>query len=160
MHGPKPNGPMNLQQTLIEFERDGAGLRLPFYLYLQAMYHDTVQQTEAGLETVEHAFAAADRHDEVWWNAELYRLRGQLLERQGTDDVEVERVYQQAIDLAHEQAALALELRATVSLARLWQRQGRIAEAHAKLAAVYARFTEGFDTPDLQEARALLADLA
>ncbi|MCB0107824.1 MAG: hypothetical protein KDE53_18010, partial [Caldilineaceae bacterium] len=90
-----------LHQTLVEFETDGAGLRLPFYLSLQAMYQDKVEQTEAGLATVGQAFAAAARHHEDWWNAELFRLRGQLLERQGTDDVEVERVYQQAIDLAH-----------------------------------------------------------
>ncbi|MCB0109488.1 MAG: AAA family ATPase, partial [Caldilineaceae bacterium] len=157
---PTLSGIAAVEQALAEFQAAAAGLRLPYYLALLAKLQEDVGQIAHGMATVDQAFAAAARYHEDWWNAELFRLRGQFLERQGVAHGQIETTYQQAIDLAHEQAALALELRATVSLARLWQRQGRIAEAHERLSAVYARFTEGFDTPDLQEARALLADLA
>ncbi len=77
---------------------------------------------------------------------------------QGNSDLALE-AYRQAISLAREQEALSLELRAATSLARLWHMQGRAAQAHELLTAVYRQFTEGFDTPDLQEAQALLTDL-
>jgi predicted ATPase len=71
-----------------------------------------------------------------------------------------EMCFRKAIEIAQKQQAKSLELRATVSLARLWQQQGKIADAHARLAAVYNWFTEGFDTKDLQEAKALLGELS
>jgi predicted ATPase len=91
---------------------------------------------------------------------EIYRLRGVLLLRQpGTPQAEVEAWLQRALDVAHRQEAKSLELRAAMSLARLWQQQGKRADAHALLAPIYAWFTEGFDTADLQEAKALLKAL-
>ena len=92
---------------------------------------------------------------------ELYRLQGALLlTRSGEPHAEAEACLQQALAVAHRQEAKSLELRAATSLSRLWQRQGKRAEAYALLAPIYGWFTEGFDTPDLQEAKALLEALA
>jgi predicted ATPase len=93
--------------------------------------------------------------------AELYRLRGSLLLRQmGIPQAEVETCFQRALDVARRQEARSLELRAAMSLSRLWHQQGKRQEAHDLLAEVDGWFTEGFDTADLQEAKALLEELA
>ena len=92
--------------------------------------------------------------------AELYRLKGELTLAQPSAQKEAEAYILKAIDIARQQQAKSLELRATTSLARLWQHQGKKAEAHKLLADVYNWFTEGFDTKDLQEAKALLAELS
>jgi len=93
--------------------------------------------------------------------AELYRLRGSLLlQRTGTPQVEAETLFQQAFDVARRQEAKSLELRAVMSLSRLWAQQGKRKGARAWLAEVYAWFTEGFDTADLREAKTLLEELA
>ena len=98
-----------------------------------------------------------EQHEERWWEAEIYRLRGVLLLRQtGTPQAEAETWFQRALDVARRQEAKSLELRAAMSLARLWQQQGKRAEAYDLLAPIYGWFTEGFDTADLQEASALL----
>ena len=97
--------------------------------------------------------------EERWWEAEVCRLRGVLLLRQtGTPKAEAEACFQQALDVARRQEAKSLELRGQ-SLSRLWQQQGKRAEAHALLAPIYGWFTEGFETADLQEAKALLEEL-
>jgi predicted ATPase len=107
------------------------------------------------------AHTLVEQHDERWWEAEVCRLRGVLLLRQtGTPQAEAETCFRQALDIARRQEAKSLELRAAMSLARLWQQQGKRADAHALLAPIYGWFTEGFDTADLQEARALLEELA
>ena len=93
--------------------------------------------------------------------AEAYRLQGELLQRQAVPDAaQAEACFHQALAIARRQQAKSWELRAATSLARLWQRQGKRAEARELLAPVYGWFTEGFDTADLQEARALLEELA
>ena len=95
------------------------------------------------------------------YEAELYRLKGELLLQQAVESGdEAETCFRQALDIAHQQQAKSLELRAAMSLSRLWQRQGKQAEARALLAPIYGWFTEGFDTADLQEAKALLDELA
>jgi predicted ATPase len=102
-----------------------------------------------------------EQHNERWWEAEVCRLRGVLLLRQpGTPQAEAETWLQRALDVARRQEAKALELRAAMSLARLWQQQGKHAEAYDLLTLIYGWFTEGFDTADLQEAKALLEALA
>ena len=102
-----------------------------------------------------------EQHEERWWEAEIHRLRGVLLLRQpGTPQAEAEAWLQRALDVARRQEAKSLELRAAMSLARLWQQQGRRAEARDLLTPIYGWFTEGFDTADLQEARALLETLS
>jgi predicted ATPase len=102
-----------------------------------------------------------EQQEERWWEAEIFRLRGVLLLRQtGTPQAEAEAWLQRALDVARRQEARSLELRAAMSLARLWQQQGKRAEARELLAPIYAWFTEGFDTADLREAKALLGELA
>jgi DNA-binding SARP family transcriptional activator/tetratricopeptide (TPR) repeat protein len=149
---------LNLQNALAEFQAIGVGSRWPLNLSLLAVVYEKAEQVKAGLETINRALSAATRYNENWWNAELYRLRGNLLLLQGDSDPAAE-AYQQAIKLAHAQESLSLELRATTSLARLWQAQRRAAPAYEMLTAVYRQFSEGFGTPDLQEAQALLAEL-
>ena len=101
-----------------------------------------------------------EQHEERYWEAEIHRLRGVLLLRQtGTPQAEAEAWLQRALDVARRQQAKSLELRAAMSLSRLWQQQGKRAAAHALLAPIYGWFTEGFDTADLQEAKALLEAL-
>jgi predicted ATPase len=98
-----------------------------------------------------------EQHEDRWWEAEIHRLRGVLLLRQpGMPQAEAEAWLQRALDVAHRQEAKSLELRAAMSLSRLWQQQGKQAEARALLAPLYGWFTEGFDTADLQEAKGLL----
>jgi len=129
------------------------------YLLYLAEAQAKADHLEEGLATVAEALALVAETDERYCEAELYRLKGELLLLQG-DDAEAEISLQQAIQVARHQSARSWELRATVSLCRLWQKQGRTDEARHMLAEVYGWFTEGFDTPDLQEARALLDALA
>src|SRR5262245_41893842 len=99
------------------------------------------------------------KNDERWWEAEIHRLRGELLLMDGQPEAAVETCFHQAVEIARRQQAKSLELRAVMSLARLWQRQSKLAEARQVLAEIYDWFTEGFDTPDLKEARTLLDEL-
>jgi len=116
---------------------------------------------EDGLQALAEAHALVEQHEERWWEAEVHRLRGVLLLRQTlTQQEEAEAYLQQALTVARRQQAKSLELRVAMSLARLWQQQGKRAEARELLAPIYGWFTEGFDTADLQEARALLAALS
>ena len=114
-----------------------------------------------GLQALAEAHTLVEQHEERWWEAEVCRLRGVLLLRQtGTPQAEAETWLQRALDVARRQEAKSLELRAAMSLARLWQQQGKRAEAHELLAPIYGWFTEGFDTADLQEAKALLEEFS
>jgi predicted ATPase len=121
------------------------------------------------LAALEEALTLVEQTGEQYYAAELHRQQGELLllraaQRhlaQGSrEQHEAEACFQQALDVARHQQAKSLELRAAMSLARLWQHQGKRVEAHALLASIYGWFTEGFDTADLQEARALLESLA
>jgi predicted ATPase len=114
---------------------------------------------EEALITVAEALAFVEQTDERYREAELHRLRGELLQQQG-DEVEAEASFDKAIDVARRQHARSWELRATVSLCRLWQRHGKGEEARERLTEIYGWFTEGFDTPDLVEAKALLESLS
>jgi predicted ATPase len=102
-----------------------------------------------------------EKHEERFWEAEIYRLQGILLLRQpGTPQAQAEAWLRRALDVARRQEAKSLELRAAMSLSRLWQQQGKRQAAYDLLAPIYHWFTEGFDTADLQGARALLAELS
>jgi predicted ATPase len=117
-------------------------------------------QREEGLTLLAEALAAVHRTGERWCEAELYRLKGEfLLALSKENQAEAEAHFRRAIDTACRQSAKSLELRAAMSLSRLWQQQGKHAEAYQMLVEIYSWFTEGFDTPDLQEAKALLAAL-
>ena len=118
-------------------------------------------QPETGLTMLTEALALVDTTGERWYEPELYRLKGELLLQQNSDNhTEAASCFQQALAIARRQQARSWELRAATSLTRLWQRQGKHVEAHALLAPIYGWFTEGFDTADLQEAKALLDELA
>lgn len=118
------------------------------------------RRMEEGLAILDDALAAVHRSAERFYEAEIHRIRGELLLLQGADEAEAEACFQRAIKIARQQSARMWELRATVSLCRLWQRQGKRKKARKRLAQIYGWFSEGFDTPDLQEAQALLEALA
>jgi len=127
--------------------------------------HGKVGQTEEGLSALAEALTLVNTTGERFYEAELHRLKGTLtLQSQGpsprSKDEGAEECFWKAIEIARSQSAKSLELRAGMSLSRLWQQQGREAEARQLLAAIYGWFTEGFDTKDLQEAKVLLAELA
>jgi predicted ATPase len=121
-----------------------------------------VGQAAQGLLIIDEALARSERHEERWCVAELWRIKGELILVEGAPQAAVaaEEHFQRALDWAQRQGALSWQLRAATSLARLWQRQGKRAEARELLAPVYGWFTEGFDTADLQEAKALLEALS
>jgi predicted ATPase len=107
-------------------------------------------------KALDEGLALAEKNDDRFQEAELYRLKGELLLVESDNQAAAEDCFRQAIETARRQQSRAWELRATMSLARLWQRQGRRDDAHTALAAVYGTFTEGFTTPDLVDAAALL----
>jgi len=133
----------------------------PWFLALLAEACGKAGQVEEGLRALDEALAAVQNNEERVYEAEVYRFMGELLLQQSAEQQrEAEERFHQALDIACRQQAKSWELRAAMSLARLWQRQGKRAEAHQLLAEIYDWFTEGFDTADLQEAKALLAELA
>jgi predicted ATPase/DNA-binding winged helix-turn-helix (wHTH) protein len=144
----------------------GAIIVEPYFLALQAEAYGKVGQEEAGLNLLAEALAVADRTGERGYEAELYRLKGELTLQataaspQSAVKEEAEACFRKAIAVAQQQHAKSLELRATMSLARLWQQQGKRQAAHQLLEELYGWFTEGFDTKDLQEAKALLDELS
>jgi len=148
-----------LRESISEFKASGARLRLPYYLSLLAHVCGKAGRAEEGLASIDEALAEARTHNERWWDGELHRLRGELLLMQGADASDGEAAILRAIEIARSQQARSLELRATMSLARLWSTQKRFDDARRQLSDLYAWFTEGFETPDLQAARLLLAQL-
>jgi predicted ATPase len=118
-------------------------------------------QPEAGLQVLAEALTLVAETEERWWEAELHRLKGALLLQLPVPDVpQAESCFQQALTVACGQQARSLELRAALSLSRLWQQQGRQEAAHDLLAPIYSWFTEGLDTGDLQDAKELLEELS
>jgi len=132
----------------------------PSFLALQAEACLKVQKLEEGIAAVSAARAIAQSGGDRYWMAELSRLHGELLRAQGKDGGTVEAHFRQAMEMARQQEARMLELRAAMSLGQLWQRQGKREEARQLLAEIYGWFTEGFDTPDLKEVKALLDELS
>jgi DNA-binding SARP family transcriptional activator/predicted ATPase len=150
---------LNIQRSLERFEAIESGIRLPYYTSLLAELCLDAGESGHALAILKDAEQIAVQNDESWWTAELHRLRGELLHRQGAAPDEVESSFMHAITLARRQNAKMLEVRATVSLARLWQAQGKSQEAQQKLTALLDSFTEGGDTRDLREAQRMLDGL-
>jgi predicted ATPase len=134
-------------------------INLPIMLCFLAKAQVKAGGPEAGLTTLDEALTLVEETDERFCEAELHRLKGELLLMQG-DEAEAEASYERAIEIARRQGAKSWELRAATSLARLWHKQDRVDEARQMLGKIYDWFTEGFDTPDLKEASALLEELA
>jgi predicted ATPase len=139
-------------------QSEGVRCYLPGVLRSLAEAQAKAGQPGEALTTLAEALALVEETDERYFEAELYRLKGELLLAQG-DDAGAEASLQKAVEVARRQSAKSWELRATTSLARLWQKQGQTDEARQVLMQIYGWFTEGFDTPDLKEAKALLDEL-
>jgi len=201
--GQEEEGIAQIRQGFAASRATGAGVGQPYWLALLAEVYGKVEQGEGGLTLLAEALAMVDKTGERFYEAELYRLRGELTLQQSRAslgqvpgksqtgpkskvqsrkkfsvvspqlsvpnpqplapstqaEAEAEADFLKAIEISRRQQAKSLELRATVSLARLWQQQGKKAEARKILADIYGWFTEGFDTKDLQEAKALLQEL-
>jgi predicted ATPase len=160
MQGQGEEGMAQVHQGIAAWRATGAALFVPYLCTLLAEVADHLGHTADGLQALAEAHTLMEQHEERWWEAEIHRLRGVLLLRQtGTPQAEAEAWLQRALDVARRQQAKSLELRAVMSLARLWQQQGKRAQAYDLLAPIYGWFTEGFDTADLREAKALLEEL-
>jgi len=180
MQGKEEEGLAHLHQGLAAWQATGAGRERSHFLAMLAEASGKAGQVEKGLNALAEALAVIDKTGERYYEAELYRLKGELTLAQSNvqslkpalpapvpqaqvsvvegSKVEEEAAgcFLKAIEIARNQQAKSLELRSAMSLARLWQQQGKQQEAHAVLSEVYGWFTEGFDTKDLQEAHALL----
>ena len=161
MQGQGEAGLAQMRQGLAAVVATGQELARPLCLVLLAEAAGHVGQVAEGLRLLAEALAALEASGRGDMLAEAYRLQGELLLRQAVPDAaQAEACFQQALAIARRQQAKSWELRAAMSLSRLWQQQGKRAEAHELLAPIYGWFTEGFDTADLQEAKALLEALA
>jgi class 3 adenylate cyclase/predicted ATPase len=161
MQGQGETGLAQVRQGITAYRASGAAVLVPCFCTMLAEVYDYLGHPEDGLQAMTEAHTLVEQHEERWWEAEIHRLRGVLLLQQtGTPQAEAATWLQRALDVARRQEAKSLELRAAMSLSRLWQQQGKRIEAYELLAPIYGWFTEGFDTADLQEAKALLDALA
>jgi predicted ATPase len=155
-----------MRQGLAAWRATRAELWQPFWLALLAETYGKAGQAEEGLGAVAEALAVVDKTGECWWEAELLRVKGELLLQSCIQRLEPEmrleavESFHNAISIARRQSAKSLELRATTSLARILRNTNRCDEGRTMLAGIYNWFTEGFDTADLKEAKALLDELA
>jgi predicted ATPase len=160
MQGDAAAGVAHIRQGLAALPGVGPETLRPYWLALLAEAYSAAGQPEPGLAVLDEACTLVATTEARWWEAELSRLKGVLLLRLPSPEVtQAEACFQQALEVARRQQAKALELRAALSLARLWQGQGQPTAARHLLEEIYGWFTEGFDTADLQEAKVLLAVL-
>jgi class 3 adenylate cyclase/predicted ATPase len=151
----------SMREGMAIYRATDAGVWLPYFLTLLAEAYGEAGQPDAGLRLLDEAHTVMDKTQERFYEAEVHRVQGELMLAQSADQhAQAETCFQHALAVARRQQARSWELRAAMSLARLWQQHGKQAEARALLAPIYGWFTEGFDTVDLQEARALLDALA
>jgi predicted ATPase/tRNA A-37 threonylcarbamoyl transferase component Bud32 len=150
------------KQAIESLNAQGVKLARPRYLARMGKLLWTSGRRAEGLAAIAEALALAENTGERCWNAEVWRIKGELLLEAAASNAqaEAEGCYNRAMEIARQQSAKSWELRTTMNLARLWQLQGKIVEARQMLAGVYGWFTEGFDTRDLREARALLDELS
>ena len=152
-------GMAQIREGLAALRATGAELRLPYYLALLAQTCGRADRVDEALALMNEALTQVDQTGEAWNAAELHRLKGELLLDQPRGAEHAEACMRHALDIARAQGTRALELRASVSLGRLWQKQGKRAQARELVAEIHSWFTEGFDTKDLKEAGALLEEL-
>jgi len=157
--GQAKEGIEQMTQSCRAFRATGAETFQAYALTLLAEAYGTIGKPEAGLGLLTEALV--DTPEERWYESERYRLKGALLLQQHADNhTEAETCFHHALDIARNQQAKSWELRAATSLARLWHQHGKRQDAHDILAPVYTWFTEGFDTADLIDAKALLDALS
>ena len=165
VQGNGAEGIAQLRQGIDAVRKGGLELELLYFMGLLAETYGLTKQVEEGLTVLTEALEIAERRGERFYEAELYRLKGELTlktvdgRRSTVAEKDAETCFHRALEIARSQQAKSLELRATMSLARLWQQQNKVNEARELLEEIYGWFTEGFDTKDLQDAEALLRAL-
>ncbi len=165
--GQVEEGIAQMCQGLSDWQATGTELFRPFWLALLAEVYGKVGRAKEGLTILMKVLAQVDKSRERFYEAELYRLQGELTLKQfrvresplSRTQAEAEACFLKAIEIARQQETKSWELRAVTSLSRLWQQQDKKTETQQMLAEIYGWFTEGFDTKDLQEAKALLEEL-
>jgi len=163
--GQSEEGITQIRQGLATYQAIGADQLKSYFLALLAEAYGKAGQAEDGLAALAEALTVVDKSGERFYEAEVYRLKGALTLQQSkvqgpkSKVEEAEECFHKAVEIARNQQAKSLELRAVMSVSRLWQQQGKQNEAHELLSEIYGWFTEGFDTKDLNEAKALLEEL-
>ena len=158
--GRAQDGIAGMRQGLDDYAKMGPPAVRPEFLAWFAEANLSAMNSKIGLEALTEAFALVEETGERYWEAELYRIKGDLLLLPEGNEVEAEEYFKQAIQVARSQSAKSLELRAAMSLTRLWQKHGKNKDARELLEETYGWFTEGFETPDLIDAKALLEELS
>ena len=159
--GHNEEGIAQIQEGLAAYRATGAELNRPYFLCLLAEACTKSGRLDDGLSALREALVAANEHENRHHEAEMHRLKGELLLKQNdSNTAEVQNRFKRAIEIAQRQRAKSWELRATMSLARLLAKEGRRDEGRTMLAEIYCWFTEGFDTADLRDAKTLLDELA
>ena len=145
-----------VRQGLDSWRATGSMVNRTYYHALLAETYRKSGRPKEGLEVIQEELAAIETSGERWLESELYRVKGELMLILGENESEVESQFRKAVQIAQRQGAKSLELRATTSLSRLLAGQGQREEGRRMLLEIYAWFTEGLDTPDLQDAKALI----
>jgi predicted ATPase len=159
--GKASNAVHTITSGLTAYQSTGATLFMPQHLTNLARARSELGQFGDAWRFIGEAIEAIEKTKERWWEAEVNRLAGEIaLKSLEPDAAKAEAYFERALAVARKQQAKSLELRASISLARLWRHQGKVQQARELLAPVYGWFTEGFDTRDLKEAKALLEELA
>ena len=160
VRGATAEGLALIRKGLAKRSEMGASWNQPYYLALLALTNDRAGQADEAINLLDTAIEIVERTGERWFEAELCRLQGEWHVAHRQDErIKAEASFRRAIDVAQNQQAKMWELRASTGLARLWRDQGKRSEARDLLAPIYDWFTEGFDTLDLKEAKALLDEL-
>jgi predicted ATPase len=161
MQGSVEEGFAQLQEGLASYRATGAEVFMTYLLALLAEVYGKRGQAEEGLTALDEALAFVENNSERHFESEIHRLKGELRQKLSSNNVaEAENCFHQARQIARRQRVKSLELRAAISLSRLWQQQGKRDEAYQLLGETYDWFTEGFDTADLKEAKVLLEELS
>jgi len=150
----------DLRNSILAIPKIGVHINTPYYMTLLARAYQQVGRIDDGLQVLEEAGLSIEARGERWWEVEIHRLKGELLLSQlasNADDAEA--CFEQALSIAQNQEAKSLELRAAMSLSRLWLQQSKQGKARDLLSPIYTWFAEGFDTADLVQAKALLEEL-
>ncbi|WP_458745386.1 adenylate/guanylate cyclase domain-containing protein [Candidatus Nitrosocosmicus sp. T] len=152
-------GIIQIQDGLANLKMTESAVNKTYYLALLAEAHKKNGDVIEGQKVVSEALDMVSRNKELWYESELYRIKGDLAIMADKNELEAEKSYLIAIDLANRRMALSFELRSVLSLFHLWKKRGKIKEAQKMLRAVFEKFTEGFETKDIQEARTILESL-